>query len=90
MLISVANPGLTLIHFAGPGNFLEVRKILPLLVESSPDHPSFHVVALGIPGYGFSEAPKTKGFKLDQYAEVRALYFSLTFSDPEPYRWGIS
>ncbi|KAJ7877025.1 Alpha/Beta hydrolase protein [Mycena leptocephala] len=53
-----------------PGNFLEVRKILPLLVESSPDHPSFHVVALGIPGYGFSEAPKTKGFKLDQYAEV--------------------
>ncbi|KAJ7877019.1 Alpha/Beta hydrolase protein [Mycena leptocephala] len=42
-----------------PGNFLEVRKILPLLVESSPDHPSFHVVALGLPG-----------FKLDQYAEV--------------------
>ncbi|KAF7357417.1 hypothetical protein MSAN_01337700 [Mycena sanguinolenta] len=53
-----------------PGNFLEVRKILPLLVESSPDHPSFHVVALGIPGYGWSEAPKTRGFRLDQYAEV--------------------
>ncbi|KAJ6584441.1 Alpha/Beta hydrolase protein [Mycena capillaripes] len=53
-----------------PGNFLEVRKILPLLVESSPDHPSFHVVALGLPGYGWSEAPKTKGFRLDQYAEV--------------------
>ncbi|KAJ6498723.1 Alpha/Beta hydrolase protein [Mycena vulgaris] len=53
-----------------PGNFLEVRKILPLLVESSPDHPSFNVVALGLPGYGFSEAPKTKGFRLDQYAEV--------------------
>ncbi|KAJ7258726.1 epoxide hydrolase [Mycena haematopus] len=53
-----------------PGNFLEVRKILPLLVESSPDHPSFHVVALGLPGYGWSEAPKTRGFKLDQYAEV--------------------
>ncbi|KAJ7644692.1 Alpha/Beta hydrolase protein [Roridomyces roridus] len=53
-----------------PGNFLEVRKILPLLVESSPDHPSFHVVALGLPGYGFSEGPKTRGFKLDQYAEV--------------------
>ncbi|KAJ7082973.1 Alpha/Beta hydrolase protein [Mycena epipterygia] len=53
-----------------PGNFLEVRKILPLLVESSPDHPSFNVVALGLPGYGFSEAPRTKGFRLDQYAEV--------------------
>ncbi|KAJ7166350.1 Alpha/Beta hydrolase protein [Mycena crocata] len=53
-----------------PGNFLEVRKILPLLVEASPDHPSFNVVALGLPGYGFSEAPRNKGFKLDQYAEV--------------------
>jgi len=53
-----------------PGNFLEVRKILPLLVAASAEHPSFHVVALGLPGYGFSEAPRTKGFRLDQYAEV--------------------
>ncbi|KAF7299513.1 EHN domain-containing protein [Mycena indigotica] len=53
-----------------PGNFLEVRKILPLLVAASPEHPSFHVVALGLPGYGFSEAPRKKGFRLDQYAEV--------------------
>ncbi|KAJ7081585.1 Alpha/Beta hydrolase protein [Mycena belliarum] len=44
-----------------PGNFLEVRKILPLF---------FSVVALSLPGYGFSEAPRMKGFKLDQYAEV--------------------
>ncbi|KAJ6622735.1 Alpha/Beta hydrolase protein [Mycena sp. CBHHK59/15] len=43
-----------------PGNFLEVRKILPLLVESSPDHPSFNVVAFSLPGYGFSEAPRKK------------------------------
>ncbi|KAF8968914.1 Alpha/Beta hydrolase protein [Flammula alnicola] len=53
-----------------PGSFLEVRKILPLLVEASPDHPSFHVVALGLPGYGFSEAPKKKGFALAQFGEV--------------------
>ncbi|KAJ7062219.1 Alpha/Beta hydrolase protein [Mycena amicta] len=53
-----------------PGNFLEVRKVLPLLVEASPEHPSFHVVAFDLPGYGFSEAPKKKGFILDQYAEV--------------------
>ncbi|KAK7023085.1 Alpha/Beta hydrolase protein [Favolaschia claudopus] len=53
-----------------PGNFLEIRKILPLLVQSSPEFPSFHVVALGLPGYGWSEAPKKKGFRLDQYAEV--------------------
>ncbi|KAG1742387.1 Alpha/Beta hydrolase protein [Suillus paluster] len=53
-----------------PGGFLEVRKILPLLTASSPEHPSFHVVALSLPGFGFSEAPHTQGFALDQYAEV--------------------
>ncbi|KAG0703815.1 Alpha/Beta hydrolase protein [Suillus ampliporus] len=53
-----------------PGSFLEVRKILPLLTASSPEHPSFHVVALSLPGFGFSEAPHTQGFALNQYAEV--------------------
>ncbi|OBZ71114.1 putative epoxide hydrolase [Grifola frondosa] len=53
-----------------PGHFLEVRKMLPLLTTVSPVHPSFHVVALSLPGYGFSEAPKKKGFAGDQYAEV--------------------
>ncbi|KAG9313130.1 Alpha/Beta hydrolase protein [Chiua virens] len=53
-----------------PGSFLEVRKILPLLVASSTDHPSFHVVALSLPGYGFSEAPRKQGFGIKQYAEV--------------------
>jgi len=45
-------------------------KILPLLTESSKDHPSFHVVALSLPGFGFSEAPKQKGFDHYKYAEV--------------------
>ena len=54
----------------GPGSFIEVRKILPLLVDASADHPSFHVVALSLPGYGFSTAPTKKGFGLVQYAEV--------------------
>ncbi|KAK0196301.1 Alpha/Beta hydrolase protein [Armillaria mellea] len=53
-----------------PGNFLEVRKILPLLTASSPEHPSFHVVALSLPGYGFSEASQKQNFRLAQYAEV--------------------
>ncbi|EIN12339.1 alpha/beta-hydrolase [Punctularia strigosozonata HHB-11173 SS5] len=51
-----------------PGHFLEVRKILPLLV--SKGQPSFNVVAFSLPGYGWSEAPKKKGFGLAQYAEV--------------------
>ncbi|KAJ3495180.1 hypothetical protein NLJ89_g10669 [Agrocybe chaxingu] len=53
-----------------PGSFYEVTKILPLLVAASPEHPSFHVVALSLPGYGFSEAPRKPGFALKQYAEV--------------------
>jgi hypothetical protein len=61
----------------GPGCFLEVRKILPLLVAESSDHPSFHVVAVSLPGYGFSEAPKKKGFAMSQYAEVRLVFQNL-------------
>ncbi|CAL1713467.1 unnamed protein product [Somion occarium] len=53
-----------------PGHFLEVSKLLPLLTAESPDHPSFHVVAFSLPGFGFSEAPKKRGFRLKQYAEV--------------------
>ncbi|THH14010.1 hypothetical protein EW146_g6277 [Bondarzewia mesenterica] len=53
-----------------PGNFIEVRKVLPLLTASSADHPSFHVVALSLPGFGFSEAPRKKGFTGPQYAEL--------------------
>ncbi|KAJ8508327.1 hypothetical protein ONZ45_g9387 [Pleurotus djamor] len=65
-----------------PGSFVEVRKILPLLTESGLDHPSFHVVAIGLPGYGFSEAPKKKGFRLAQYAEVsHKLMLSLGYKE---------
>ncbi|PBK59211.1 alpha/beta-hydrolase [Armillaria solidipes] len=53
-----------------PGSFIEVRKILPLLAASSPEYPSFHVVALSLPGYGFSEASKKQNFRIAQYAEV--------------------
>ena len=52
---------------------MEVAKILPLLNAISPDQPRFHVVALSLPGFGFSEAPKKKGFAVRQYAEVRVL-----------------
>lgn len=54
----------------GPGGFFEVRKILTLLNQASPDGPSFHVVALSLPGFGFSDAPKKKGFAPPEFAEV--------------------
>jgi Epoxide hydrolase N terminus len=59
---------------AGPGSFYEVRKILPLLTQGSTDEVSFHVVAISLPGYGFSDGPKKKGFAIDQYAEVRSCF----------------
>ncbi|KAL0061312.1 hypothetical protein AAF712_011890 [Marasmius tenuissimus] len=52
-----------------PGSFIEVRKILPLLTAGKPG-PSFDVVALSLPGYGFSEGPKKKGFDLTKYAQT--------------------
>ncbi|KAI0366947.1 alpha/beta-hydrolase [Pilatotrama ljubarskyi] len=60
---------LLLVH-GWPGHFLEVRKMLPLLTAASTEHPSFHVVAVGLPGFGFSEAPKKPGFAGPQYAEL--------------------
>lgn len=54
----------------GPGSFIEARKILPLLVQEDAEYPSFHVVALSLPGFGFSEAPKKPGFASTQFAEV--------------------
>ncbi|KAI0027972.1 Alpha/Beta hydrolase protein [Vararia minispora EC-137] len=53
-----------------PGNFIEVRKILPMLTVPPKDTQAFHVVALSLPGYGFSEAPHRKGFGPIQMAEV--------------------
>ncbi|KAH7928392.1 alpha/beta-hydrolase [Leucogyrophana mollusca] len=53
-----------------PGSFIEVRKVLPLLTAAAPEHPSFNVVALSLPGFGFSDAPRQSGFKAEQYAEL--------------------
>ncbi|KAL1702388.1 Alpha/Beta hydrolase protein [Schizophyllum commune] len=53
-----------------PGSFLEATKILPLLTQSDPSAPSFHVVAYSLPGFGFSEGAKKKGFGVAQMAEV--------------------
>lgn len=54
----------------GPGNFLEVSKLLPLLAAGDETTPAFHVVAPSLPNFGFSEGTKTKGFDLTKYAET--------------------
>ncbi|THV04485.1 alpha/beta-hydrolase [Dendrothele bispora CBS 962.96] len=66
-----------------PGSVIEVRKILPLLTNpEKEDELSFHVVAPSLPGFGFSEAPRKKGFNLTQYAEVfNKLMLSLGYNE---------
>ncbi|KAL8756328.1 MAG: hypothetical protein Q9184_004537 [Pyrenodesmia sp. 2 TL-2023] len=52
----------------GPGSFIEVQKILPLLTSTTT--PSFHVVAPSHPNFGFSSSVTKPGFGLPQYAET--------------------
>ena len=70
MCVSTISLNRDLIVRLGPGSFIEVRKILPLLTAVEEGKPSFDVVAMSIPGYGFSEAPKKKGFDITKYAEL--------------------
>jgi pimeloyl-ACP methyl ester carboxylesterase len=55
----------------GPGSFLEVTKILPLLTSSEDiGKQTFHVVAPSLPNCGFSQRTSKPGFGILQYAEV--------------------
>jgi pimeloyl-ACP methyl ester carboxylesterase len=54
---------------SGPGSFIEVSKLLPLL-EAGADRPAFHIVAPSLPNFGFSSAITRRGFGLAQYAEA--------------------
>ncbi|KAI3318402.1 alpha/beta-hydrolase [Xylariaceae sp. AK1471] len=54
-----------------PGNFLEATKILgPLTEPEDASQPAFHVVVPSLPGYGFSEFTKKRGFSVDQHGEI--------------------
>ncbi|KAG7087184.1 hypothetical protein E1B28_013163 [Marasmius oreades] len=65
-----------------------------LLTATEGGQPSFHVVALGLPGFAFSEGTKNtgKGFVLNHYAEVGGkLMLALTRSVPlSRYRFSSS
>lgn len=61
-------PALT--QFTGPGSFIEVSKLLPLLLNGDDNNPAFHVVAPSLPNFGFSSGVTRRGFGLAQYAEV--------------------
>ncbi|XP_039594160.1 epoxide hydrolase 1 [Polypterus senegalus] len=52
-----------------PGSFFEFYKIIPMLTESS-DGFVFEVICPSIPGYGFSDHPRKKGFDSIQAARI--------------------
>ncbi|KAJ5194252.1 Alpha/beta hydrolase fold-1 [Penicillium cf. griseofulvum] len=52
-----------------PGSFIEVTKLLPMLIGDD-DSPAFLVVAPSLPNFGFSSGVSRRGFGLAQYAEV--------------------
>ncbi|KAH8660106.1 Alpha/Beta hydrolase protein [Xylariales sp. PMI_506] len=58
-----------------PGSFLEVENLLDSLTNPpSASHPAFHVVAPSVPGYGFSPAPRRRGFG---YRQAGATFHAL-------------
>ena len=52
-----------------PGSYIEVTKLLPALRENE-NGVSFHVVAISLHNFGWSEGPKHRGFGLKQYAQT--------------------
>lgn len=50
---------MTTVSFTGPGSFLEVIKLLPILIKSDDEsQPVFDVIAPSLPNFGFSEGIK--------------------------------
>jgi pimeloyl-ACP methyl ester carboxylesterase len=60
------NPIPLLMLHGWPSTFVQFEKIIPLLTEGTP---SFDVVAASLPGYGFSDIPKTRGFAIQAMAQ---------------------
>jgi microsomal epoxide hydrolase len=56
-----------------PSTFVQFEKIIPLLTgpaaHGAADAPSFDVVVVSLPGYGFSDIPTTRGFAIRATAE---------------------
>ncbi|KAH9029801.1 Alpha/Beta hydrolase protein [Lactarius deliciosus] len=79
---SAAKGTIPLLFVHGPGSFLEVTKVLPLLTSVSADHPSLHVVAPSLPGYAWPEGVLEKGFHAKHYAELfNKLMISLGYTE---------
>lgn len=82
---------LLLIH-SWPGTFMEFYKVIPLLTTPNVEHGYvFEVVCPSVPGSGFSEAPRTKGFNAKAMSRIMiSLMDCLGYSEfyVHGYEWG--
>ncbi len=51
-----------------PGSFVQMLKIIPLLINEDKNGDSFDVIVPSLPGYGFSDRPEQKGMTAYQIA----------------------
>jgi len=63
-----------LLSHGWPGSFFECSKVVSLLTDpeshDGTKEEAFHLVCPSLPGYGFSQAPKEKGFTTKQMAKT--------------------
>jgi epoxide hydrolase len=57
-----------LITHGWPGSVVEFLDVIPLLTHPDDPGDAFHVVAPSLPGYGFSEPPRTRGWDVVRIA----------------------
>jgi pimeloyl-ACP methyl ester carboxylesterase len=57
-----------LITHGWPGSVVEFLDVIPLLTHPDDPADAFHVVAPSLPGYGFSEPPRTRGWDVVRIA----------------------
>jgi pimeloyl-ACP methyl ester carboxylesterase len=53
-----------------PGSIIEFHQVIEPLVTGEPDHIAFDVVIPCLPGYGFSQKPKSLGWTVERIARA--------------------
>ena len=59
-----------LILHGWPSSFVQMLDLIPLLTKPDGDSPSFDVVVVSLPGYGFSDAFTERGMGMEQIADL--------------------
>ncbi|WP_189082002.1 alpha/beta fold hydrolase [Mangrovihabitans endophyticus] len=53
-----------------PSSYVQMLDIIPMLTHPTSGRPSFDVIAVSLPGYGFSEIPKSPGMTFPAIADL--------------------